>query len=87
MVKKEDYYCHLKKHQCKSIILNPSNDYEIIKAINGLNFHKSPGYIDVPVKFIKHAKFIIASYLCRLFNSCIEKGYYPDQLKIAIVVP
>ena len=87
LVKKEDYYCHLKKGQCKSIILNPSDDYEIIEAINGLNCHKSPGYIDIPVKLIKHAKFIIASCLSRSFNSCIEKGYYPDQLKIAKVVP
>ena len=87
MVKKEDYYCHLKKRQCKSIILNPSDEYEIIEAINGLNCHKSQGYIDVPVKLIKHAKFIIANYLRGSFNSCIEKGYYPDQVKIAKVVP
>ena len=87
LVKKEDYYCHLKKRQCNSIILNLSDDYEIIEAINGLNCHKSPGYIDVPVKLIKHAKFIIVSYLSRSFNSCIEKGYYPHQLKIAKMVP
>ena len=66
---------------------NPSDDYEIIEAINGLNCHKSPGYIDVPVNLIKRAKFIVASYLSRSFNSCIEKRYYPDQLKIAKVVP
>ena len=86
-VKKEDYYCHLKKRQCKSIIPNPSDDYEIIEAKNGLNCHKSQGYIDVPVKLIKHTKFIIACYLGISFNSYIEKGYYPDQLKIAKVVP
>ena len=60
---------------------------EIIEAINGLNCRKSQGYIDVPVKLIKHAKFILASYLRGSFNSCIEKGYYPDQVKIAKVVP
>ena len=87
LVKKEYYYCHLKKRQCKSIILNPSDDYEIIEAINCLNCRKISGYIDVPVKLIKHAKFIIASHLNRSFNSCIEKGYYSDQLKIAKVVP
>ena len=87
MAKKENYDCHLKKRQCKSIILNPSDECEIIEAINGLKCHKSPGYIDVPVKLIKHAKSIIASYLKRSFNSCIEKGYYPDQLKIAKVIP
>ena len=58
LVKREDYYCHLKKRQCKSIILNPSDDDEISEAINCLNSHESPGYIDVPVKLIKHAKFI-----------------------------
>ena len=87
LVKKEDYYYHPKKRQCKSIKLNPSDDYEIIEAINILNCHKSTGYIDLPLKLIKHAKFIIASYLSRSFNFCIEKGYYPDQLKIAKVVP
>ena len=87
LVKKEDYCCHLKKRQCKSFILNPSDDYEIIEATNGLNCHKSPGYIDEPPKLFRHAKFITASYLNTSFNSCIEKGYYPDQLKIAKVVP
>ena len=87
LVKKEDCYCYLKKRQRKFIIVNPLDDYEIIEAINGLNCHKSLGYIDLPVKLIKHAKFITASYLSRSFNSCIEKGYYPGQLKIAKVVP
>ena len=39
--KKEDYYCHLKKRQYKSIILNSSDEYEIIEAINGLNCQKT----------------------------------------------
>ena len=58
-----------------------------MEAITGVNCYKSSGCINIPVKLITHAKFIIASYFRRSFNSCIEKGYYPDQPKIAKLVP
>ena len=83
----QDHKRFLKTRQCHSIILNPTENFEILEAINGLNSHKSSGYVDFPVKFIKSAKLIIASYLSRSFNDCIEKGTYPDELKTVKVVP
>ena len=67
-------------------MLQPTDAYEAIETIAGLKDNKSPGYIDFPVTLIKEAKFIIAHYLARSFNNCLEKGTYPEILKIAKVV-
>ena len=32
-------------------------------------------------------KFTISQYLAYLFNRCVEKGIYPNLLKVAQVVP
>ena len=39
-----------------------------------------------PVKLIKQAKFIIANFLVKALNHCIENGVYPDILKLAKVI-
>ena len=39
------------------------------------------------MKLIKQAKFIIANFLVKAFNHCIENGVYPDILKLAKVIP
>ena len=68
-------------------MLRLTDAYEIIEAIAGLKDYKCPGYIDIPVTLFKEAKFIIAHYLARSFNNCLEKGTYLDILKIAKVLP
>ena len=75
--------CYMSKQQCSSVILNPTDHYEIVEIIDSLNSHKTPGFIDIPVALIKSSKQIIASYLSRSLNECINQGFYPDELKIA----
>ena len=65
----------------------PIDAYEVIETIACLKDYKSSGYINIPVTLIEKAKFIIVHYLARSFNNCLEKGTYPDILKIAKVVP
>ena len=69
-----------------SIILQPTNAYDIVEIIFSLNDHKSPGYLDIPIRIIK-AKFLIAEYLADSFNESVVFGIYPDVLQIAQVVP
>ena len=70
-----------------SLVLHQANETEIVDEINNLNNRKSPGYIDIPIVLIKEAKYIVASFLTRAFNFCINNGKYPDILKIAKVIP
>ena len=83
-------YNHFKffgKRNPSSIVLQPTDVYEIVEIISSLNDHKSPGYLDIPIRIIKESKYIIAGYLADSFNECIESGNYPDILKIAQVFP
>ena len=69
------------------IALQPTDIYEIIEIISSLKDHKSPGYIDIPVRIIKESKFLISEYLANSFNESLETGSYSDVLKIATVIP
>ena len=77
----------LGKRNPSSIVLQPTDAYEIVEIISSLNDHKSPGYLDIPIRVIKEAKFLIAEYLADSFNENSVSGIYPDVLKIAQVIP
>ena len=81
------YKDYLGPRHATSNFLHPTDEYKVLEAINKLNNHKSPGVTDIPVKIIKQAKFIIANFLVKAFNHCIENGVYPDILKLAKVIP
>ena len=85
-------YNHFKffsKRNPSFIVLQPKDVYEIVEIISSLNDHKSPDYLDIPIRIIKESKYLIliAGYLADPFNKCIESGNYPDILKIAQVIP
>ena len=77
----------LGKRNMSSIVLQPTDAYEIIEIISSLNDHKSPGFLDIPIRIIKEAKFVIAEYLAGSFNESLVSGIYSDVLKIAQVIP
>ena len=62
-----------------SIALKPTHEYEIIEIIIKSNDRKSTGFIDIPVRLIKHSKFIIAHFvliskICASFQGqCLRK--------------
>ena len=77
----------LGKRNLSSIVLQPTDAHEIVEIISSLNDHKSSGYLDIPIRIIKKAKFLIAEYLADSFNESLVPGIYPDVLKIAQVIP
>ena len=81
----KNYIKYLRNRQSSSIILRPTDVFDIVKTIAGMNIHKSPGHIDIPVILIKEAKFPFARFLARLFND-LETENYTDSLKIAKVI-
>ena len=81
----KQHFAFLGKCNKLSIVLQPT--YKIIEITSSLKDHKSPGYIDIPVRIIKESKFLISEYLANSFNESLETGSYPDVLKIATVIP
>ena len=81
------HFTILGKRYVSSIVLQPTDVYNVIEIISSLNDHKSPGYIDIPKRIIEEAKFLISDYLANSFNEILEMGSYFDVLKMATVIP
>jgi len=67
--------------------LHPAVPSEIITLINSLSYNKSPGHDEIPIIFIKQAVQIIALITASLVNFSFQLGSFPNNLKIAKVVP
>ena len=70
-----------------SIYIEDTSKDKIVDIINNSSSNKASGYDDIPTKLIKAAKFSPAPFLNTIFNSCLNSGLYPDELKIARVIP
>ena len=68
---------------CSLLFIEPVIDQEIIREINLLDNSKRDDTYNIPVKILKLSKYIIAPTLCYLINYCINKGVFPNALKIA----
>ena len=82
-----DHKRYLQNPLQKSLYLSNITISEIILEINNLEQNKSPGHDEFTAKFLKISHEIIAPILCDIFNLSINKGEYPDMLKIAKVLP
>ena len=60
---------------------------EISSAIKTLNHKKATLSNDIPTKIIQQFSDIFTDFLYNNFNSCLESGMFPDELKSAEVVP
>lgn len=63
------------------------HEHEIENEINSLKTRKSPGYDNIPPKILKDTVGILKSPLCNLFNTALEEGIFPHDLKYANVSP
>ena len=64
-----------------------STPNEVFKQILSLNSHKASGPDNISVKYIKTASEFISTTLCEIFNKCVIEGIFPNELKIAKVIP
>ena len=71
----------------RTFFLNEITLDEIIEEINGIFEKKGMGYDNIPPKVIKWAPHLFAPILLVLFNKCLTLGYYPENMKVARVVP
>jgi hypothetical protein len=71
-----------------SIYLNPTDPDEVADIIKELKLSKSPGGSDYFVaSHLKLVSHVICNPLALIFNQCISDGYFPDELKLAKVIP
>ena len=69
------------------LFLLPTSTSEISKLIRNLNINKSCGYDSISNKVLKFSCSIIAPYIAKLFNQCIQDGVFPNCFKTAQVIP
>ncbi len=60
---------------------------EVMKKIRLLNAKKSTGYDNIPAKLVKLGKESLVSSLTKMINKCIEESIFPDDLKLANIMP
>ena len=60
---------------------------ELKDAFSSLQINKSPGYDGTSVNVVKHCFGFLRKPLLHIFNLSIQKGVFPDELKIAEVTP
>jgi len=72
---------------CSSFYLHELSEEKVVRLIEIFSEGKSKNKNDVPTKVIKLSKFVLAPVLTRIFNKCINEGFYPDCLKVAEVIP
>ena len=56
-------------------------------CIDNVKSDAALGSDEIPSKFIKLSKRILASPLTKLFNKCIKQENFPDPFKLAYVIP
>lgn len=69
------------------MIIALSDDKEIEKIVRGMINKASCGYDDLPITLIKNQIAILKGPLSYLFNKCFDEGIFPDQFKLARIVP
>ena len=72
-----DLTFHFRKTSCN----------EVEKIISNLNIKKSCQQEDFPTNIIKLNTDLVAKFKAENFNSCIDKGEFPSELKDFDVVP
>ena len=70
-----------------SIYLQAPTINEILNVITSLNINKAVGHDNIPACFLKTAALVIAPYLCILIDYAFNTGIFPDNCKIAKVIP
>lgn len=70
-----------------SFFLEPTDPQEIESTIANLRNSNSKGHDNVPISLLKYIAAVISSPLAEVFNDIFQKGTFPDQLKIAKIIP
>lgn len=67
--------------------LKPIDLMRVIKLIRAMKPKQSSDYWYITPVILKKLEFELSVPLMNIINECIEQGYFPDQMKMAKVVP
>ena len=79
---------HLKiTESTKTTFLFPVTESEVEKVAEGLKNKFLTGIDEIPDYVVKQCIKMLKKPLANIYNASIESGIFPDQLKIAEVIP
>lgn len=79
--------CTVSSFTDQSFFFSHVSAVDIVDTINNLKNTNSVGIDCISTKIIKHLGNIIAEPLSYVVNLCVQRGEYPDDLKIGSVIP
>ena len=71
----------------KTFIFSSITTHEVSKALKLIKSSSSCGHDGISNKLLKMLLPVISEPLAQIFNECIELNYFPEQLKIARIIP
>ena len=71
----------------QSFVIHEVSEDEVRTSLNNVKAHTAHGFDHTPAKFIKTAACVLTPFLTRIFNKCVEQETFPNDYKIAYVVP
>jgi len=77
----------MEEHISESIYLTPTNLSEVKNIVTGLRNGSAPGADGITKNDILDSMHIIGDTLVNLTNEILETGVFPDELKMAKVIP
>ena len=81
------YQEYMDNAQTQSFYLFKTNVNEVEKLLEKIKSNKSPGYDDLTPKFIQLCAPLLSPILAKLFNLMTVTGLYPQDFKLAKVIP
>ena len=70
-----------------SFALQKICEEDVISCIDHVKCDSAPGSDEIPLKFVKLSKCILAPLLTKLFNKCFNQEIFSDPFKLAYVIP
>ena len=82
----DNFESYLRNPNVSSFFMSPIVNQDIENAImdlkdNGCGIHK------FATSVLKEVRFTISNVLAKIYNHCIENGYFPEELKLGCITP
>ena len=69
------------------ITLKPTSPSELESISSMFASGRAPGYDNISMRVIKHSIHLISAPLSNIINLSLQKGIFPDKLKLTKVIP
>jgi hypothetical protein len=75
------------KREFNDMSFNTVTPIEIMKMVQSMENKKSCGFDEMPISVIKDSIDLLAGPLAFVFNKCFDSAVFPEQLKLARILP